>query len=144
MVQILPIESQAKGYCQCKTLFEEACTQLGVPQGSILGTILFIIFINDFSDKIEHHTINYADDFNLTLNASSFPEISNLVQSTLEQTIQWFQSNSLCMNVDKTCGIFLKTAHAGFLTPSDIQLSMTTNSHCKTLAASQVSQEMKI
>lgn len=106
-----------------RTISEEACIQLGVPQGSILGPILFIIFINDLYNKVEHHMINYADDFNLTLSASSFPEISNIVQSTLEQTMQWFQSNRLCMNVEKTCAILLKTAHSGFVTPSQIKLN---------------------
>ncbi len=44
---------------------EYKSTNAGVPQGSILGPILFLIFINDFPDKVKSDTFMFADDTSL-------------------------------------------------------------------------------
>lgn len=110
-----------------RTLSEEALIQFGVPQGSILGPILFIIFINDLMSVLRSDPntsmVNYADDTSFILKADILPQIADLVQSILQQANHWFQSNNLCLNVEKTCAIIIKTTHANFQTPSHIQLN---------------------
>lgn len=113
-----------------ETLSDVAPTELGVPQGSILGPILFIIFLNDLSmitdSKPYIKMINYADDTDLSIKADTFPETANLVKTTLAQASEWFKDNNLQMNTEKTKAILFKTTHAGFQTPTNIQMTNST------------------
>ena len=75
----------------------------GVPQGSILGPLLFIIYINDmnqaFENCITHH---FADDTNL-LYAHKDPKIlKKVVNKDLFLLFQWLCANRLSLNVSKT------------------------------------------
>ena len=79
----------------------------GVAQGSIVGPILFLIFINDLSSFLTHgRLLSYADDTQLL--DHSPPDAVGLsclkvrVEETIAQLQHWFQSNSLKMNPNKT------------------------------------------
>ncbi len=57
----------------------------GVPQGSLLGTLLFIIYINDLSNALKHcKCIMFADDSTLYSSFSSMTELSNHISTDLE------------------------------------------------------------
>ena len=74
----------------------------GVPQGSILGPILFIIYINDIADFIEFKSVEYADDTTLL---SSSKDISNLMHMRDEMQSmakEYFNNNKLSLNTEKT------------------------------------------
>ena len=75
----------------------------GVPQGSILGPLLFIVFVNDFPDFINMaDSILFADDSTVTVGGS---ELDSLVTwSDVAQSIAkyWFSVNKLNMNANKT------------------------------------------
>ena len=75
----------------------------GVPQGSILGPLLFLIYINDLgsiSDDIR--LIMFADDSNMFLSGKNLREIEIRANSALEQIKKWLQVNRLSLNIDKT------------------------------------------
>lgn len=75
----------------------------GVPQGSTLGPLLFIIFINDLSCRLKCQCLLYADDLKIFNTIHSFDDCNNL-QKDLNVLLQWCERNDLLLNINK-CAI---------------------------------------
>lgn len=77
--------------------------ETGVPQGSILGPLLFIIYINDFSRSISpNRSVLYADDATLLIRANDAQSLERNTSLAIKEAANWFCSNQLKLNDDKT------------------------------------------
>jgi len=82
---------------------DEKKISCGVPQGSILGPLLFTIYINDmhkaFNECLVHH---FADDTNLLFTDKDPLKLQRIVNKALAKLVEWLRANRLSLNVDKT------------------------------------------
>ena len=82
----------------------------GVPQGSILGPLLFLIYINDLPNANKTlYKILFADDTNLFYSHKNLTHAMQTVNNELNKTSQWLNSNRLSLNVTKTHFMLFKT-----------------------------------
>ena len=91
-------------------------TNIGVPQGSILGPILFLLFVNDLpnSTDILLPTL-FADDTTLSISHHNYNEIVPILNRELDSVLNWTVSNKLSLNVEKTEMVIVsnkKTTHS--------------------------------
>lgn len=80
----------------------------GVPQGSILGPLLFIIYLNDLAHLISNSkVIFYADDTVLYHSSNQYSTSYNVLQNDLVLIDIWCRKNLLQINVDKTKAMYI-------------------------------------
>ena len=74
----------------------------GVPQGSILGPLLFLIYVNDMSAVVKNKLLLYADDSGILVSGKSRADIEHALEEDLHLVSQWLVDNKLSLHLGKT------------------------------------------
>ena len=86
------------GYCSSSGLL-----RCGVPQGSILGPLLFLVYINDLPNSLDQGISRmYADDTSISVAVSHIPDLDLLLNNELRNVDAWLKTNKLSLNTAKT------------------------------------------
>ena len=82
---------------------QKAINKHGVPQGSVLGPLLFLIYINDLHAAINYsETYHFADDTSLLLIEDSYKKIQKKANLDLKFLYKWLLANKISLNTEKT------------------------------------------
>ena len=76
--------------------------QCGVPQGSVLGPLLFLLYINDLPNSTDLLPIIFADDTNVFCRGKDLESCVNQINSQLTGLVHWIRANKLSLNVEKS------------------------------------------
>mgnify|MGYP000067681235 CR=1 FL=1 len=87
-------------------LSDTTLSTYGIPQGSVLGPVLFLLYINDLPINVpQASTVLFADDTNLLVKESSKEVLQETINQTVVQLQNWLDHNGLHLNVSKTVSL---------------------------------------
>lgn len=105
-------------------LSTETTITYGVPQGSILGPSLFLIYVNDLCNMAIPNAkiFTYADDTAIVFSGETWPEVFAEAESGMTKIIKWLNTNLLTLNIDKTKFITFTIRSNNSPPPQQLQL----------------------
>ena len=84
--------------------------EVGVTRGSCLGSLLFLIYINDLLLAVQGSTVSmYADDTSLCHQALNMTQLNGAINNDLKRLDTWLQRNKISLNVTKTHSMLITT-----------------------------------
>ena len=105
-----------KQYVEIKeALSDNKLITCGVPQGSILGPLLFLIYINELPAISNLLTILFADDTTLYLSGPNLQQLEKTVNAELQKISQWLSLNRLSLNIAKSNFMVLRVRQKPYI-----------------------------
>ena len=96
----------------------------GVPQGSVLGLLLFILFINDLHKAVEFSSVHhFADYTNPLFIEKPLKKINKHINRKLKLTVDWIRENKLSLNASKTEIVLFKPRNKKFTPQLNFRVS---------------------
>jgi len=108
---------------ECSSSLLEIC--LGVPQGSILGPLLFLIYINDLPNISALKTFLFADDATLLASHADPEELCRIINTELKKVTDYFRDNLLAIHPAKTK--FIVFSQSRNLDPDQLKIFIDNN-----------------
>ena len=95
--------------------------QHGVPQGSILGPLLFLLYINDISESSKKlQFFLFADDTTIFFSHKNMSTLKHTIDTEMENVCNWLKANKLSLNVKKSKVLLFRTRNQNFNNSFDI------------------------
>ena len=103
--------SNRKQYCRVNGVDSKTENiEVGVPQGSCLGPLLFLVYINDLPKAVYNSTTSmYADDTSLCYKSNDISRLNEAINKDLARLDSWLKGNKLSLNVVKTHSMLVCT-----------------------------------
>ena len=103
--------SNRKQYCRINGVDSNVNDiNVGVPQGSCLGPLLFLLYINDLPCIVKSSKVSmYADDTSIYHSSKDIAQLNAVLNEELRRLDRWLKGNKLSLNVAKTCSMLITT-----------------------------------
>nr|CAI5840509.1 unnamed protein product [Callosobruchus analis] len=109
-----------------KIVSEGIKVKMGIPQGSVLGPVLFILYVNDIKsitiDETWCHISTYADDTNILVQGQTISDLKYRTAEVFNVSKEWFTKNKLIINPEKTNLVLFKTNKANLNAPETLNI----------------------
>ena len=131
------------------TLSEFLPCPIGVPQGSNLGPLFFMLFVNDLPFILSCNMDQYADDSSLTATGKTVEDINEKLEDNCGIVSNWMMENKLKLNADKTHVMTLGTRERLRMPGNQVSVWMDgllleeSEAKCETLLGCQISADLK-
>ena len=83
----------------------------GVPQGSILGHLLYLLYVNDIAKSTDGYILSFADDTSMYLSDPNIKNVYSRTNIAMNDLFQLFCANRLSLNPNKTKYIMFRPSH---------------------------------